>query len=332
MRKRSLLPAVTILLLPTIVLPQVNVLRGKVRATSGVTVNNAIVELRQPGGAMIAQTVTRNDGDFSFSGLGTGEYEVVVTIAGYEPISQFARFMQSDRMNFQEVINIEVVIRPRAEQPLAPPGTSFVQDVPKAARAAYLKAIAKLREGKSEEAIAFLREAIGVYNEYFDAYFALGTEFVRLGKDSEALEALERARQVNDREGAVYYTFGLVMIKQQKFGVAEYAFGKAAQLSAGSPAAHFNHALALIEVAVRVGDTGKAKTYFADANKELDRAWELSAKRLTPVFLQRARIHEKLGDREAAARDLEAYLKAEPDAKNGIALKEAIETLRRGKK
>src|SRR5262245_35829494 len=81
-------------------LAQNNTIRGKVRSPNGVTVNNAIVELRIGGGAMISQTVTRNDGDFAFSNLNSGEYEVAVTIAGYEPTVQMARFNQGDRMGF----------------------------------------------------------------------------------------------------------------------------------------------------------------------------------------------------------------------------------------
>src|SRR5262245_48934628 len=89
-----------LLMVHTTATAQSNVLRGKVRSTDGVTVNNAIVELRYGGGAMISQTVTRNDGDFAFGSLAPGEYEVAVTIAGFNPAVQMARFNQPGRMNF----------------------------------------------------------------------------------------------------------------------------------------------------------------------------------------------------------------------------------------
>jgi tetratricopeptide (TPR) repeat protein len=305
-----------------------NTLRGKVRSTDGVTVNNAIVELHVAGGAMIGQTVTRNDGDFAFTNLVPGEYEVEVTIAGYEHAAQIARFNQGDRMNFAEVINIEVLIRPKRENLLIVPGTVFAQDVPKPARAAYERAMGRLREGKSDEAIAALREAISNFNDYFDAHFALGKELFREGKDNEALEALERARQINDRQGGVYYVFGLVMMKQGKFAVAEYAFREASTLTANSAASHFYHAEALIELGVRGNDERQRAADLNAADQELNRAWEISDKRLTAVYLQRARIHETRGEKEAAARDLESYLRAEPDAKNGAQVRAAIAKLR----
>ena len=78
---------------------QNNTIRGKVRSANGATVNNAIVDLRQMGGVGSGETVTRNDGDFAFSGLVAAEYELTVTVAGYEPVVQIARFNQMDRMD-----------------------------------------------------------------------------------------------------------------------------------------------------------------------------------------------------------------------------------------
>jgi tetratricopeptide (TPR) repeat protein len=311
---------------------QSNTLRGKVRSTNGATVNNAIVELRIGGGGMLAQTVTRNDGDFAFNGLATGEYEVAVTMAGYEPAVQLARFNQSGRMDFSEVINIEVLIKPKMDnRVLSAPGTNFAQDVPKAARAAYERAAVRFREGKPEEGVAALREAIANFNDYFDAYFALGKELFREGKDAEALEALERARQINDRQDAVYYLFGLVMMKQGKFAVAEYAFREATKLNANNVLSHFYHGKALIELAVRSDDEHQRNIDLGAAEKELDRAWDDSEKRLVDVYLQRARIHERRGQKEAAAVDLENYLKAVPEAKNSATIRAAIAKLREAK-
>lgn len=321
--------AIVILLVSsTAAFAQSSTLRGKVRSTERVTVNNAIVELRYSGGGMIAQTVTRNDGDFIFTGLTPAEYEVAVTIAGYYPTVEIARFSMPDRMSFSEVLNIEVLIRPRQDNVLAAPGTHFAQDVPKPARTAYERGMTRLREGKSDEALAGFREAIAAFDDYFDAQFALGKELFRTGNDVEALKALERARQINDRQDAVYYLFGLVMVKQGKFAVAEYAFREGTRLNSNSPALHFYHAQTLIELGIRGSDKQQSAADLDSANKELDRAWELSNKRLSAVHLQRARIHRKLGEKESAARDLENYLKAEPDAKNAAAIRAEITKLR----
>ena len=332
MRGLSLLWTLAVLLLISAAAPAQNnnnnTLRGKVRSTSGATINDAIVELKPIGGGMLAQTVTRNDGDFAFSNLATGEYEVEVTVAGYESAVQMARFNTPYRMNFAEVLNIEVMIRPRAEAILAAPGTSFAQDVPSAARASYEKGIARLREGKSDEGITMLREAISTFDDYFDAHFALGTEFFRQGKNNDALEQFERARQINERQDAVYFMFGMVMLRQQKFALAQRAFREASSLNANLAASHFYRGQALIELALRTSDEIQRATDLEDAEKELNRAWELSSGRLTIVHLQRARIYERRGAREAAARELENYLRAAPESSQAGAIRTAITRLR----
>ncbi|HZM90888.1 MAG TPA: carboxypeptidase regulatory-like domain-containing protein [Blastocatellia bacterium] len=333
MSYRSIFVVATLLLLAAAGFAQNSMLRGKVRGNNGTTINNASIELRGSTGAVIGQAFSRNDGDFSFSRLAAGEYEVLVTMSGYDAVLQRVELRDSMRVSTasdvtSEVVYIEVVLRPRPETPLAAPGTSFAQDVPKVAREAYAKGVSRLREGKSDEGIALLREATSEFNDYFDAHLALGLEFYRVGKDPEALEALERARQINEKGYLTYYTFGLVMVRQQKFRAAEYAFGKAAEFNDRHINAHFNHAVALIEVAMRSKAPEEIPKLLLDADKELDRAWDLSEKKLNTVFLQRARVHEERGNKEAAARELEKYLKAEPDAKNAASVKEAIAKLR----
>ncbi|HYP25441.1 MAG TPA: tetratricopeptide repeat protein [Blastocatellia bacterium] len=329
MRGRMILAVFLPIMLPVAtVLAQQNTIRGKVRSTSGSTLNNAVVELRVGGGGLLEQTVTRNDGDFSFNGLVSAEYEISVMLAGYEPIVQFARFNHSPKEGVREDIYVEVVIKEKPGPALGSPGVSFAQDVPKAARAAYDRAAVKINEGKPDEAIALLREATGIFPDYFDAQLALGSELFRTGKDDEALEALEQARRINEREGAVYHLFGLVMMRQKKFAVAEYAFREATRLNGSNASSHFYRGVVLIELVTRTEDERQKKLDLVEAEKELNLAWDLSNKRLTAVHLQRARLHERRGDKEAAARALENYLKAEPDAKNAPAIREVIMKLR----
>ena len=330
---RNLFSALVLLLLPLAAASaQNNVIRGKVRSTNGTMLNNAIVELKMGGGGILSQTVTRNNGDFVFPSLVSAEYEIEVTLAGYESAVQMVRFNYAPSERFQETLNVEVVLKAKPEPALAAPGVSFAQEVPQAAREACEQGMAKLREGKSEEGIALLRKAIEHFNDYFVAHFALGTELFRIGKDSEAIESLERARQINDREAKVYHLFGMVMARQQKFAAAEYAFREATRLDSSNASSHFFRGIVLIEIAARVSDKRQGAGYLSEAEKEIDRAWELSNRRLTDVYLQRARIYERRGENESAARALESYLKAEPQAKNAAAVREAIARLRDVKK
>jgi tetratricopeptide (TPR) repeat protein len=335
MRKHRLLAALALLLIQALIAQAQanNTLRGKVRSTNGTTLNNAIVELRTNGGALLSQTVTRNDGDFAFSNLEPGEYTLEVTFSGYQPTSQLARFNQPRGGAFQEVVNIEIVLQPRAETVItAPASTNFAQDVPKPAKDAYEKAVIKLREGKSDEAITLLREAIAQFNDYFNANFALATELCRIGKYQEALEPLDRARQINERDSSVYYLFGQVMLKQRKYVVADYAFREALRYNANHIASHYYRGITLIEIGFLEKDSKQSAANLGEAEKELRAALDLSDKKLHDVYLQLARIYERRGEKDAAARVLEDFLKADPDSKQAAKVREAIEKLRGSKK
>jgi tetratricopeptide (TPR) repeat protein len=305
-----------------------NTIKGKVRSVSGSTVNNAIVELKIGGGGMVAQTATTGDGDFTFADLVAGEYEIDVTLTGYESTGQMVRFNHAPNENFQEILPVEIIIKPKADQILAPPGTSFAQEVPRPARAAYEKGVQLLADGKSDEGIASLRRATELYGEYFNAYYALGAAYYRAEKMDDALQALEQARKINDHEGALYHLFGLVMLKQRKFTIAEYGFKQAAAMNPTNPASHFLRGLVLVELGVQEKNGDERERDFADADKELTVAWDLSNKKIPQVYLQRARIHESRGQKEAAATDLETYLKADPDSKMAPAIRQAILKLR----
>ena len=305
-----------------------NTIHGKVRSANGVSVNNAIVELWQFG-ALLSQTATRTEGDFYFTNLAPTEYEVIVTATGYETVSQIARFTQPNRSPIGDLLNIEVLLRPKAEPKQPPASVSFVQEVPKAARLAYEDGIEKLRLGKADDGLLALRKAVEIFAEYFDANFALARELFRTGKDQEALEAIERARLVNDREAAVYHLFGLIMLRQGKYAAADYGFRGAINLNANLIGAHFYRGQTLIEIATRTQDEKKRDGYFAEAEAELNKAWDLSNKRMSDVYLQRARLYKLRGDKEASAKALEAYLKAEPKAPNAAQIKQAIDDLRK---
>jgi tetratricopeptide (TPR) repeat protein len=281
---------------------------------------------------MIAQTVTRNDGDFAFTSLFSGEYEVAVTIAGYEPAAEVVRFSDNSRMNLMEVQTVEIRIRPRPENAiLGPPGTNFAQEVPSLARSGYEKALAKLREGKTDEGVALLREAITGFPDYFDAHLLLGKELFREGKNEEALEEFERARQINDRQDAVFFMFGLVMLKQQKFVIAEYGFREAIRLNPNNAGSHFYRGVTLISAGLRGSDQKQRAADLAEAEKELNSAFDMSNKRLSAVYFQRARIYEYRGEKLAAARELESYLKAEPGVQNAEAIRALILKLKQTK-
>jgi tetratricopeptide (TPR) repeat protein len=326
--KARLLHVLVILLVSTgSVCAQGGIIRGKVRLPSGATLTGVIVELWRSTG-LENQVVTTRDGDFEFANLPQASYEVVVKHQGYYPAMERAEFFY-DRNSIPrvEVIRVEINLRPLESTTNEKAGSTFVQEIPPAARAAYDQGIAKLREGQPVEAVALLREATSIFAEYFDAHVALGARLLDEKKYEEALGELEKARLVNDRDAKVYQLFGVLMAAQQKYALAEWAFRAAIDRDPLSLQSIYNHGVVLIELSRTEPDAKKKQLQLNDAEKDLNRALEMTRERYYPAYLQRSRIHEMRDNRKAAARDLETYLKLNPNSPRATEIRAKIERL-----
>jgi tetratricopeptide (TPR) repeat protein len=190
------------------------------------------------------------------------------------------------------------------------------------------------RQGKRPEAIAALQEALRIFPNYFNARFALGNEFMKAGKHAEAIAELDQARQINPRDDRTYEMFGMVLMQQKKFAVAAAVFAEAARLNGLDPQYPLMRAMALIEQVATTSNAGKQSDVaernemLADAERNLNRALDLSRGRLSLVHLQLARVYERQGARARAADQLEQYLKENQNAQNAGAIREGIKKLR----
>jgi tetratricopeptide (TPR) repeat protein len=298
---------------------------------------SVIVEIQTGTGMMINQTVTNNEGDFSIAGLSLTSYIVIASAPGYKKASEHVEFVRTvGPEDPGELRTVEIILSPIDEERTPPPSNRFAQDVPKNARDAFDRGMKLSRDGKSQEAVASLREATSLFPQYFDAHLALGNELIRIARHEEAIGELEQARRINAKDDRVYQSFGLVLMEQKKYAVAAAVLAEASRLNPTNPQPLLMRATALIDHASVIDpkSSGKAADErdqaLRSAEKDLKRADELSGKKLAAVHLQMARLHEKRGERAEAARELERYLELTPGAPNADAIREAIKKLRAG--
>ncbi|HYG10242.1 MAG TPA: tetratricopeptide repeat protein [Pyrinomonadaceae bacterium] len=313
-------------------LAQGHSIRGKIRTSSGTSVPRVTVSLESGNGALIDQTVANNEGDFFFGNLSDSSYLVTISSPDYQPVSERVEFVRSVSPGEQgETRTIEITLTGRGGLSRPPrAGLNFVQNVPKAARDAYELSLKLSKEGRAPESLAALREAIKIFPDYFDARFLLASEHVKQGKLPDAITELNEAQRINPKDDRVWHAFGVVLMQQRKFAVAARIFAEAARLSPADPQYRLLAGTALIEQAALLNpsQTEERNYAFAEAEKSLARAYELSDRKLAAVHLQLARLHEKRGDPARAADALEQYLRQTPDPKNADAIREAIKTLR----
>jgi len=314
---------------------QGHTIRGKVRNDAGVNLPRVTVDLETGNGSLINQTVTNNEGDFSFSGLGETSYVVVASAPDYNSVSEridFVRRVSADQPGETRII--EITLLPKIGAPANRAASTFIQDIPPAARTTLERALKLSKQGKPDLAQALMREAIKLFPDYFDAHFALGNELMKAGRLNDAIAELEQARRVNPKDDRVYEVFGLILIQQKKYAVAAAVFSEASRLNPADPQAQLLRAIALIEHA-NIINSSQAQNFpaerdyaFSEAENSLARAYELSGRKLAIVYLHRARIYEKRGDRARAADELEQYLREAPNANNAETIRAAIKKLR----
>ena len=312
---------------------QGHTIRGKVRNSSGVNMPQITISLESGNGGLINQTVTNNEGDFFFGGLGDTSYVITISTADYNPISERVEFVRNiGPQDPGETRTVEITLVGKGyRSPRA--GFTFVQNVPKPALNAFEQATKLLGSGRTQEALTALESAIRIFPDYCDAHFLLAIELTKQGKLDDAIKHLNEAQRVNPKDDRIWYAFGKALMQQRKYAVAARVFAEAANLNPLEPQYPLMQGTALIDQASAIDAKTQQATdarayFFAEAEKALLRAYERSDKKLAAVHLQLARLYEKRGDRVRAADELEQYLRKTSDAKNADAIREAIKKLR----
>ena len=312
---------------------QGNSIRGKVRNSLGANLSQVIVTIETGNGAPFGQSATNNEGDFFFGGLTDTSYVLTISMPDYSPVTEHVDFVnRSGPDNPGETRTVFITLTPK-NAARSVNGAIFFQNVPKAARDAFELAARQAKDGKSEDALASLQEAIRIFPDYFDAHFALGRELTKESKYSDAIAQLEAARRINPRDDRVYYSFGSVLVQQGKFSVAAAVFAEAARLNPLNPDYPLMRGKALISHAGSI-DPSQPKNAAArtdaltEAETSIKKAYELSGKKLAMAHLLLASVYEKRGERSRAADELEQYLREVPNAQNADAIRDGIKKLR----
>jgi len=312
---------------------QGHVIRGKVRNSAGYNMVHIRVDLESGNGPLIQQTVTNGEGDFYFTNLTETSYAVVVSTPDYEPVTERVDFFRQAANAPGETRMVEIVLVPKGGVRPPRPGLNFVQDIPKAALSSYELALKLSKQGKKQEAMEALQQAIRIFPDYFNAHLILGNEFIKDGKHGEAIAQLDEARRINPKDDRVYQSFGLLLMQQKKYGVAAAVFAEASRLNPLDSQYPLMRGLALIEHASSINSSQpknavERNNVLSEAESNLKHAYDLSGKKLPTVHLQLARVYEKQGQPRRAADELEHYLRETPDAKNEAEIRDAIKKLR----
>jgi Tfp pilus assembly protein PilF len=306
-------------------------IRGHARYSSGASVSWIIVRLLSAKNEAVTVTVTNYEGEFVFSDLAETNYTIVLTAPGSQVVTE--RVDLTRRAGAAP--RVELTLASETAPQLSPSRLAFTQNVPKAARDVFDRAMKLGKAGRKQVANVMLQEAIRIFPDYFDAHFALSSELMKAGRVAEAIAELEQASRINPKDDRVYQTFGVILMKQGKFDVAAALFAEAARLNPTEPLHPLMRASSLMDYASTLNtpqsETSAAKERdiaIGEAERNLIVANEKSNKQLAVVHMQMARLYQRKGERVRAADELDQYLLTNPGAKDADEIRDIIRKLR----
>jgi tetratricopeptide (TPR) repeat protein len=264
-------------------------------------------------------TFTDSQGQFQFSGLPPGSYQVVVE----GDKDRFETTVQTIEVLRGAPSVLNIVLREKNPTTDPKPPANAVStgeldvDIPSKAKKEFERAIKANKEGKVDEAIAHLRKAIALYPNYLMAHNDLGTRFLGQGKLDEAEHEFVRAIELDPKAFNPLLNLGITFVQGQRFTEAAKTLQQALSLQPDSPSARLYLGLALGSLDDLTG-----------AERELKKAHDFGGPAYAVALFNLGVVYQRRGERQEAIKMFETYLREAPNSPNAAAVKQLIDTLR----
>ncbi|MCI0356674.1 MAG: tetratricopeptide repeat protein [Acidobacteria bacterium] len=267
-------------------------------ATSNEPVNQATVMLTRLGGAPLQQTITDSMGNFFFSDLPSGTYEVDVRAQGYRD------GRESVQLTIGPNPGVSISLQPRVEAAkpaIVEPLSAEEQLAPDEAKDLYKKGVEAFRQRRLEDSRAHFEKAIQLFPRFASAHSGLGVVLLELSDVAGAQAALESAIEINPNFAPPRVYLGALHNALHRYQEAVEHLRTATILRPNSWMAHFE----LSRSFWALGDIDKAENHAL-------RAHELQ-KRVPQVHLMLANVHMARNNSAAALKEMDEALALSPD-------------------
>lgn len=285
----------------------IHTIQGKVYSSSGRPVSTPLkIRLESPNTSSL-QTVTDQDGAFSFARLQAGDYRLTV-----EGGSEFENAVEHPSIYREaspggRIIRLDIFMRPKEN----------FGPIHREAVDAFKKARELDQSGDNKKAIEYLNKALAIYPKFGPALNLLGVQYLKLGQPDKAAEALEGAIKSAPDDFLPRLNYGIALLNQKKFDLAEQQLRMALSKNQNAPTAHMYLGIALMNM-----------KRLDEAEKELRVAVSSSSNEVAPAHRYLGGIYWGMRDYKRAADELETYLKLVPNAADAERTKAAIKELR----
>ena len=295
-----------------------NVITGMILSSSGQRLYRRI--------SIRLQTMTKGDrlamsddyGNFSFRGLVTGEYTIVIDKEkDFEPYRQSFEVRQY-RGTPPQTYNLSVRLQLKAQPTVKPEVLNAeLVNVPKSALTHYTNAAEAAKKNDHQGAIEELKLAIKEYPAFTQAFNELGVQYLKMDQLENADEAFQGLLKIEPDSFNATLNRGIVNVMMKRYGEAVPILRKAIKKNDQSAVAHYFLGQALANLGL-----------FDDSEKELQASLQFGGEEMKEAHRLLAIIYMSRGAKKQAAAELEAYLKVAPTAPDAEKLREKIRELK----
>lgn len=282
------------------------------------------VELLNDYYQVVDRSFTDGTGRYEFNGLIDGRYTVKVLPFKHDLLEQTqlveiytSTIRGAGGGNTLEVRDFYLLPR-KGSLEEAEASVVFVQEIPKEAKRAYEDALDLFPKKRRVEGMKGLRDALGIFPNYFLALNRLGQELIAEGKYGEAFPVLMKATDVNPKSPKSFYYLGLSLYQLKYYPAAIVALGQAHLMSPNS-----------VPVLWTLGAAERQEKKLGDAEKHLLQAKKLSKTVSPDLIFELALVYRDQARFGDAADELEAFLKARSDAKDVEKIRKLIAEYRK---
>ena len=282
------------------------------------------IQLLGPGDMLAGEMYTDPEGSYSFRGLPSGQYYVVVEQQGYRPVRQVVLL---DKLNprAQAYITLEPgSATPKSVTPVVAGSESSQRvDAGRPARNFSPKAMHEFekgnqsqKDGNFESAMSHYQKALRIEPDFYPALNNLGVLYERQKEHAQAETALLQSLQVNADDAEAYINLGHVLYEQGRYQTAIERLQEGLKRSPQSPMGHFF----LGSSYLKLGDLDSAEP-------NLKRACALDPTGMPSAHLQLANLYLKRHEMAPASTELQAYLRANPSDPQAPAIKKMLASI-----
>jgi tetratricopeptide (TPR) repeat protein len=291
-------------------------LSGVVTDQGGKPVEGALVTLSYAQGAEGTkhETKTNKKGEWSFIGLGTGQWELAVVMKGYEPYSQQVTVSQL-------ALNPKVEVKLKKASESA--GGAVVQDE---SSFSFLDLGNQLyKDGKYDEAIAQYQLFLEKNPQAYQVQLNLADAYREKGDFDKAIELYNKLIELSGGDkvlgkevaGKAQAGIGDIYLKQNKLAEAQEYFKKSIESSPKDEVLAYN----VGEIYFSNQNLDEAQKYFELAC-QIKPEWPDPYVKLGYVYLNKA-------DNATAVKMFEKFLTLEPEGERAALVKNILNTIKK---